>query len=389
MKILVVRIGKTIGGAEIYNLVLIRGFKKYFSKDKLFFITNLPELAKKIRNLGTQAFVFSGFSEEIGTKKDLLKLSFYLPFYLFNYLKCIFRLKKIEGIDLVCFQSATEKIVLTPFLKLLGLRVVWLEHGPFFAFPKTRIVLGLYKAMSCLADKIMVVSRDAKQDLIRNGIKRQKVVLIPTGIDTDYFSPLSKTQIAKMKKQLKIGIDENVVGYVGSISPKKGMDDWLQIASLVSQKNKKVDFILVGEGSMLVQLKSEIKKKGLADKFVFPGFQDDIRPYLGLFDLFLYPTRHLEGLSAAVIQAMAMEKPVIARDIGGNKELVNGKTGYLFKEETPEALADLIIKLLRDKQKRGKMGTLGRERALQNYSLKDWVTKLHSVFEDVVKDEER
>ena len=81
-----------------------------------------------------------------------------------------------------------------------------------------------------------------------------------------------------------------------------------------------------------------------------------------------------------------MEVPVVARDIGGNRELViHGKTGYLFKDETSEELADLIIKLLKNPQKRRKMGIEARKRIVEHFNLESWVTNLHQVFKEVIE----
>ncbi|MGB9707074.1 MAG: glycosyltransferase, partial [Microgenomates group bacterium] len=82
--------------------------------------------------------------------------------------------------------------------------------------------------------------------------------------------------------------------------------------------------------------------------------------------------------------AMAMGIPVVARDIGGNRELVvQGRTGYLFKNETPEELAEIIINLLKDKKKREAMGRAARERVKKYFSEERWVRQIHKVFEEV------
>lgn len=87
-----------------------------------------------------------------------------------------------------------------------------------------------------------------------------------------------------------------------------------------------------------------------------------------------------------LLEAMAMGIPVVARDIGGNRELVvHGKTGYLFKDESPEELAEIIIDLLKDKKKREAMGKAARERIIKYFNEKKWVTELHRVFEEAAK----
>lgn len=385
MNILIVRVGGSIGGAEIYNLNLIKGFKKYFPEVKLFFITNLPAFAKRLESSGAKVFVLSAFSEEVGTKKDLLKLFWHLPKYLFSYLKTVLFINRKKHLDLIWFHGTTEKIVLTPILKALGFSVVWLEQGPFFALPKTRIVIFLYKFSSRFVEKIITVSKDSRENIISESISQKKVICVQTSIDASYFSPLSTQETDKIKSELKIKKGEKIIGYVGTICQEKGIRDFLQVADLLSQK--KIKFVLVGDGSMLAWIKRAAQKRNLARKFVFTGSQEEVKRYLGIFDIFFFPT-YLEGLSLALLEAIAMGKPVVARNVGGNKELiVDGKTGYLFKNESHKEIANLLIKLLENKEKREKMGLAARKRAVEYFNLKRLTTDLHSVFTDCIKDE--
>jgi glycosyltransferase involved in cell wall biosynthesis len=360
-----VRSTRAIGGAEIYNLNLIRGFRRYYPEMKIIFITNLPIFAKRIKLTGAQVFLLPVFDEEVGTKRGLVRLVFALPKYLFYYLKTILFLRVKKSVKLAIFQGTTEKIVLTPLLKVLKFEIIWLEHGPFFAFRKTKLVLILYRLLSCLADKIVTVSKDAKEDLIKNEINKKKIVWLPTGIDINYFKPLPK----RPKKG-------SVVGFLGALISEKGINEFIEVAEEILKIEKGVKFMLVGEG-----------RKTKRKNFVYCGFQKDIRSYLGQFDLFFFPTWHLEGISLAVLEAMAMGVPVVTRDIGGNRELVvHGKTGYLFKNESPEELAELIIRLLKDPEKRKKMGIEARKRVAKYFNLKRWVTDLYKVFMEVAKE---
>lgn len=353
-----------MGGAEIYNLNLIKGVKKYYPEIELFFVTNLPEFTRKIEASGGKVFVLPVFSEEVGTKRGLGRLIFNLPKYLFYFLKEILFLRIEKGVKLAVFQGATEKIVLTPLLRLLKFKVIWLEHGPMFALKRTKIVLWLYKVGSRLVDKIVTVSEDAREDLIRGGVKKDKLVCLYTGIDTDYFRPLPPLEGKNL-----------VVGFLGEICKEKGVDEFIKVGEVIQRKLKKVKFVLVGKG--------EARKK---KNFIFTGFKEDVRPYLGKFSVFFFPTRHWEGLSLSILEAMEMGVPVVARDIGGNRELVvHGKTGYLFKDETPEELADIIIDLLKDKKKREAMGKAARERIVKYFNEKRWVTRVRKVFKEVAR----
>lgn len=146
MRILIIRATNAIGGSEIYNLNLIKAFHRYYPKDELFFITTLPDFSKRLRKVKTKVITLSVFKEELGTKKGILRFTKNSFNYFLNYLSVILKLKKEENnkIDLVCIQSNTEKIFLSPILKILGFSIVWLEHGPFFFFqPRQRGCVAL------------------------------------------------------------------------------------------------------------------------------------------------------------------------------------------------------------------------------------------------------
>jgi len=386
MKILMVRSTNAIGGAEICNLNLIKGFKKYYLETKLFFITTLSEFGKRIEAAGAKVIVLPVFSEEVGTKRGLLRLFWSLPKYLYFYLKTILKLKRKEKINLICLQSATEKITLTPFLKLFGFKVVWIEHGPFFSFPTAKEVFFLYRVSSYLPTKIIAVSKNTKLDSIKGGFPVKRITCVVSGIDSDYFSPLTELQRDRMKSRLFLRKKDGVIGYMGSICREKGIEKLLEVGKLVIGKMKNIKFLIVGDGPMLNYAKKFIKDSKLEKKFLFTGFQRGPKCFLGIFDVIFYPTV-MGSISMTLMEAMAIGIPVVTRDIGGNRELVvHGKTGYLFKDETPEELADLIIKLLKDSQKRKRMGVEARKRIVKYFNLKKWVTEMHQTFKEVTNE---
>ena len=177
-----------------------------------------------------------------------------------------------------------------------------------------------------------------------------------------------------------------MVGFSGAICWEKGIRDFIETAFVVGEEVKNIKFLLIGDGPQLNWAKEAVKVLGMEKNFVFPGWQRNVWPFLVKMDIFFFPTLHLEGLSLALLEAMAAGIPIVARDIGGNRELViNGKTGYLFKEQTPEEVAEMIIKLLKDRKKREAMGRAARERIEKYFSEERWIKKLHKVFEEVTK----
>lgn len=386
MKILMIRPCRIIGGAEIYNFNLVEGFKKFYPEVKLFFISTADEFSKRIKNLGGEVIQIPVFNEEVGTKRSLIRLMIHFPSYLFCYLRTILKLRKTEKVNTLCFQSATEKIFLSPLFKVLGFRIIWIEHGPYFKFNISRIIQRFYSISSLFTDRIITVSENTS-DAICNNVRFAKVVCIKTGINSDYYSPLGRRIKTKLRLKLGMGDKEVILGYSGIICDEKGIMKLLEVGNFLVNNNCLVKLMIVGLGPRLNYSKNFVARRKINDRFVFTGFQPKVKKYLGLFDVMFYPI-NMGSLSMTLMEAMAMEIPVITRDIGGNRELVvDGVTGYLFKDETPEQLAKMILELLNDPKKRKEMGKAARERIVKYFNQERWIRELYAVFKEVSGEE--
>lgn len=381
-----VRPCRIIGGAEIYNFNLVEGFKKFYPEVKLFFISTSDEFSQRIRSLGAEVIQISVFKEEVGTKKSLLRLMVHFPSYLFGYLKTILELRKSKKIHTLCFQSATEKIFLSPFFKVLGFRIIWIEHGPYFRFNISGIIKRLYSISSFFADKIITVSENTREAICLS-VSSGKLVCIKTGINSDYYSPLDSRVRIKSRAKMGFGNKEIVVGYSGILCDEKGIIKLLEVGSILGNSHNLIKFMIVGTGLRLNYSKNFVKRKKIDNMFVFTGFKSKVKKYMGMFDVMFYPT-NIGSLSMALMEAMAMGIPVITRDVGGNRELVvDGVTGYLFKDETPEELAKMIMDLLNDPKERREMGKAARERIVKYFNQERWIRELYAVFKEVSREE--
>lgn len=377
---------RIIGGAEIYNFNLVQGFKKFYPEVKLFFISTADEFSQIIKNLAGEVVQISVFNEEVGTKKSLLRLIVHFPSYLFIYLKTILELRKSKKINTLCFQSATEKIFLSPIFKFLGFRIIWIEHGPYFKFNISGIIKKLYSIASLFADRIITVSENTSDAVCKN-VKFAKMVCIKTGINSDYYSPLDRKIKTKLRSELGIGDKEVILGYSGIICDEKGIMELLEVGNLLVNNHHLVKLMIVGLGPRLNYSKKFAARRKINHRFIFTGFKPKVKKYLGLFDVMFYPI-NMGSLSMTLMEAMAMGIPVITRDIGGNRELVvDGVTGYLFKDETPEQLAEMILGLLNDPKKRKEMGKAARERIIKYFSQERWTRELYAVFKKVSEEE--
>ncbi len=375
IKILFIRSSVGFGGAEVYNLNLLQGVKNLNLNWQASFVINNKLFYQKLKNLGIKTICLNIKIEELGSKKSFLRFLFTSPRFFFKYFQGFFLLR--NNFDFVCLQSGTEKIMLTFWLKVFGKKVIWLEHGPVFAFKKFWLVNFLCLLNSRLVDSIITVSHQARKDLIDGGVNKGKIFTVKTGIDAVKFSPL-KMEDKKAARQFLGFLEKDfVVGYAGSVCFEKGIKKFITVAQLLLDKNRDFKFIICGDGPQLTWAKKQVEKINCADSFVFTGFVDNIKKSLGVIDLFFFPTDHLEGLSLTLMEAMALEKAVLVKDIGGNRELIiDGKSGYLFKNETVGDLANLIVKIKNDKKATTVIGRLARKRIVDYFNLENWLNNL-------------
>ena len=132
------------------------------------------------------------------------------------------------------------------------------------------------------------------------------------------------------------------------------------------------------------EIKNLAGRLHLAERTHFAGFQADVRPYLAAMNLLVLPSR-AEALGLALLEAMAMEKPVIASRVGGIPEVVeHGVTGLLVDPNDPDALAAALISLIEDPGRRDLMGEAGRQRVVAQFCLERTVAAMEQLYEEIL-----
>lgn len=373
MKMLMVRMTDRVSGAEVYNLNLLQGFAGY-PDIKISFLTNSEYFIERIKERGGEAFYFSSNIEEIGTKRNFLKALIYSPFLINSFISTIKKIEKEEKFNLICLQSMTEKIFITPILKLLNYKIVWVEHGPLYKTQRAKVIKVLYRLISNFVDKIIAVSKDTEKDLINGGVNKNKIKTLYIGVDTKYFAPLSKTVTENEKKKLKVPLKNYMVGFLGTVNKEKGIEDFVEVARELNKIDSNISYLIIGDGPLL----KEIKEKNNNKNFIFTGFQSDVKKHIGILDLLFFPTKHNEGMSLSILETMSMGKVVVARDIGGNSEIINTTNGYLYKHN--EGISDFIFSLLKNRKKLRDVGKNARDEIIQNFDINKSVKNFYDSF---------
>ncbi|MEK6924313.1 MAG: glycosyltransferase family 4 protein, partial [Candidatus Micrarchaeota archaeon] len=215
------------------------------------------------------------------------------------------------------------------------------------------------------ADYIISVSKWAAGDIGHYGIPRSKITVIRNGIDAKVFKPGSGKSFRR-----KHGITGRMLLFVGRVIRQKGLDYLVAAMPEILCATPDTKLVIIGRGNRLEHVRKRVKKLGLENNVVFPGFvnERELKAALRECDAFVLPSLW-EVLPVSILEAMASGKPIVCTDAGGNRELVqNGFNGFVVPKRDPKALAHAVARVLRDEKLRKKMGRNSRRKAVAEFS---------------------
>jgi len=248
--------------------------------------------------------------------------------------------------------------------------------------PERRIMNSI---LSKITDKIVAVSEDIKKDIMRyDKIDPSKIVVIPNGIDLERFNP--EDNFADIRREFSLEVSDTVIGFVGRIVPAKGLEYLIHAFSYIKEEFKNSKLLIVGGGSLVEELKERAKKNKIFDSTIFTGKRRDIPEILSCIDIFVMPSI-AEGLPNALLEAMAMGKPLVTAEVGGIPEVIqNGSNGLLVPPRDIEALATAIKKLITNVRLAAQMGHAARDLVLDKFSMRAITQKWQTLYLSILKE---
>jgi glycosyltransferase involved in cell wall biosynthesis len=143
--------------------------------------------------------------------------------------------------------------------------------------------------------------------------------------------------------------------------------------------------LVVGEGPLKEELKSRAEEIGIASRIIFTGERDDVSRLLSISDVFVLSSVEREGLSIAIIEAMASGLPVVSTLVGGIPEVVeDGMNGFVVAPNDDGALAEALETLIRDENLRKKMGANGRDTYLRKFTMRKMLLNLETLYDHLL-----
>lgn len=251
----------------------------------------------------------------------------------------------------------------------------WRER--FVYYPGERLILRRFPG-------VIAVSSQIRETLIRWGCKPNRVHVLLNGIDTDEFH--RRPEAAKsVRDSLGVGPGDVVLGAVGRLERQKRFDVLLEAVKLLLPKQPNLRLFIAGEGSLKRQLAMQIEQLGIADHCRLLGHCADISRLYQAFDV-LVQSSDYEGTPTVVVEAMAMEIPVVATESGGTRELLqDGVHGLIVPLRNPPALAAAIERTLDDREATAARVRAARRRVESELSFDARMRKLDEIYQEVVQ----
>lgn len=279
-----------------------------------------------------------------------------------------------ERVDIVSTHSSVDSWAGGIAAKLAGRKLVRFRHNiyPIGRDPLTSFIYWL-------PESLVAISTTVGDLLLRRGINKKKVFVIPSSVDMERFS----TETDDLRKELGISQETIVIGNTSSFTSVKGQIFLLQAFNSIAEK---YPCILLFAGRLPQQYHAKYLshvKEPLRDKVHFLGHRDDIPRVLKTYDVFVFPSV-VEGLGTSLLEAMAAARPVVVSDIPTFRDfVVHDVNGKIFKSQNAEDLAEKVIDLLGNNELRRKIGMNAHCTIRERFSLKNMLDATETLYREV------
>jgi glycosyltransferase involved in cell wall biosynthesis len=249
---------------------------------------------------------------------------------------------------------------------------------------ESRIRYWLNRRSISLIDQVVCVSQSvADFSVERVGLPRDKIVVIPNGVDPARYSNLPAKEQAR--KSLNLPMDSVIIAAIGRPRPVKGYQHLLRAFTQLSKSFPETKLLFVGNGPERPDLMVMAKSLGVKPHVIFCDDTIRIANVLASVDMLAIPSL-FEGMPNVALEAMAAELPVVATAVGGTPEVViDGKTGLLVPPKNAEAITSAITRLLENPQLRKEMGRAGRRRVESEFSIHDSARKVKRLYLNLLR----
>lgn len=249
-----------------------------------------------------------------------------------------------EHIDIIHAHGSRAASNLFLLAKKLHIPLIYTVHGWSFHQDQPKLIYKLRawseKLICYYSNKVICVS-ESNRVSGKDAFGLRKATVIENGVNLKKFNP--DRNFKNIRQELGIGKNEFVIGFIARITLQKAPFDFIKSVALAHMRNSLIKGLLVGDGEMREEVYTYIKEHKLESCFYLSGFRNDVPDLLNAMDVYCLPSLW-EGLSIALLEAMAMGKALVVTPTDGTKELIiNNKNGIISDFNSPKTLANAYI----------------------------------------------
>jgi glycosyltransferase involved in cell wall biosynthesis len=223
------------------------------------------------------------------------------------------------------------------------------------------VSIALEREMFRRANRVVAVATSVADDLVAYNLDRRSVGVLDNGVDTAFFTPGPREQCASAPYFFT----------AGRLGPRKGLEDLVDCADLISRRYPQVRFLIAGAGPFEASLRALIARRGLQQTVILLGHVSDRQKMVDLYrsaQAYIHPA-HYEGLPTVVLEAMACGCPVVATAVSGALDVIrDGYNGLLVPARAPDRLAAAATCLLADSALRKRLSAAALQTIHQRYA---------------------
>jgi glycosyltransferase involved in cell wall biosynthesis len=264
------------------------------------------------------------------------------------------------------------------------------------ALPPTRSAALVRAALRSAADAVITISEYTAENFA-GGASRLGIHVLHNPLNVERFDPQAQTR-RQARAKLGLGADEKLIGLVAQITPWKGQEVAIRAVGLLHQRHPEARLLVVGETKFtdratrydnvayLRSLHRSVAELGLEQHVAFWGERSDVATIMRALDVLVGPSWE-EPFGRSVIEAMALETPVVATNVGGPAEYIeDGVDGVLLEPEDIPAWASAVADLLDDPGHRHEIGQRASRKVRKLFDRRDYAANVVEVYEGVARD---
>ena len=231
-------------------------------------------------------------------------------------------------------------------------------------------------------DRIITVAPIANE-LTKEGIKKEKIIFIPNGVDIETYKPEKKADY--LQQRYNISTDEFIIGTICGLEKRKRVD--LLIKAMARLRNENVKLVIGGKGETMNDLRQLARRLNVSKQVVFAGYikSEEVKDFYNLFDVFTLPS-DLEAMPLSILEAMACKKPAISTNIGAIPlEIKHEHNGFIMEKGNLDQLTNYLKIMIKDPNQTKEMGKNSLKMVHEMFTWDICVEKTHEVFKELVE----